>query len=199
MQVKASKPDEDGSAPAFWHHLFGRNVFDIVFGAHPERDDWHQTLRLDYDLREHLVDITTQEAIRAWENDLPTKSQLRDASNKAVPDNKTVKRYPKEVVVEAAKNMPKPPAVKHSEPHVVVVPVPEKPVFHEVRNKPVSGTVAEKMLAFLPQDLNGADVSKILTLAGQQPIVLLIKGGKKFLFRDKSFITMDESGVRAEK
>ena len=107
-------------------------------------------------------------------------------------------------MVEAALTHEPEPFVS-SEPHKVVEPVEEtKVVVEPVKpvKAPQSGTTAEKLFSVIPTDLeqlSKSDVGRLLALAGHPPMVLMFKGGKKYVFRDKSSIIVDVSGARVEK
>lgn len=180
--IRLQQPDGEGHEPRFWSEQFGYNVFDIVFGALSD-SGWHQYLRQEPEVREKLVQVTLDTAIATWTGEQP------------------IQRYSKEEVVEAALAHEPEPFVP-SEPHEVVAPEPVKPV--EV-SKPVvklSGSTAEKLFGVIPSDLeqlSKSDVGRLLSLAGHPPMVLMFKGGKKYVFRDKSAIVVDVSGARVEK
>jgi hypothetical protein len=180
--IKLKHPDGEGNEPRFWVEQFGYNVFDIAFGALSD-SGWHTFLRQEPDIREKLVQVTLDTAIAAWTGEQP------------------VQRYSKEEVVEAALAHEPEPFVP-SEPHKVVEP---EPVKLGEAPKPIvktAGTTAEKLINTVPTDLeqlSKTDLSRLFSLSGHAPMVLMFKGGKKYLFRDKSFIVVDVSGARAEK
>ena len=179
MDIKLKQPDGEGHEPRFWTEQFGYNVFDIVFGA-LAGDEWVTFLRQEPDIREKLVQVTLDTAIASWTGEQP------------------VQRFSKEEVVEAALEH-KPEPFVPSEPHKVIEPEPvEAP-------KPVAksaGTTAEKLINTVPTDLeqlSKTDLSRLFSLSGHAPMVLMFKGGKKYLFRDRSSIVVDVSGARVEK
>lgn len=179
--IKLKQPDGEGHEPRFWTEQFGYNVFDIAFGALSD-SGWHQFLRQEPDIREKLVQVTLDTAIATWTGEQP------------------VQRFSKEEVVEAALTH-KPEPFVPSEPHKVVEPEPVKPVEAP---KPVAkaGNTAERLFSVIPTDLeqlSKADVGRLLALAGHPPMVLMFKGGKKYVFRDRSAIIVDVSGARVEK
>lgn len=172
--IKVRQPEGEGHEPRFWTEQFGYNVFDIAFGALSD-SGWHQHLRQEPELREKLVQVTLDTAIATWTGEQP------------------VRRFSKEEVIEAALTHEPEPFVP-SEPHKVVEPV--RPV------KTPQGTTAEKLFSVIPTDLeqlSKSDVGRLLALAGHPPMVLMFKGGKKYVFRDKSSIIVDVSGARVEK
>jgi hypothetical protein len=174
MDTKAKQPDGNGNEARFWTEQFGYNVFDIVFGA-LAGDEWVTFLRQEPDIREKLVQVTLDTAMATWTEEQP------------------VQRFSKEDVIEAALEH-KPEPFMPSEPHKVVEPV--KPVAQ------TAGTTAEKLVGMIPTDLeqlSKADVGRLLALAGHPPMVVMFKGGKKYVFRDKSSIVVDVSGARVEK
>jgi hypothetical protein len=180
MDIKLKQPDGEGHEPRFWTEQFGYNVFDIAFGALSD-SGWHTFLRQEPDIREKLVQVTLDTAIATWTGEQP------------------VQRYSKEEVVEAALEH-KPEPFVPSEPHKVVEPV--KPVEAPKPVAKTAGTTAEKLIGTVPTDLeqlSKTDLSRLFALSGHAPMVLMFKGGKQYLFRDKSFIVVDVSGARAEK
>lgn len=183
--IKLKQPDGEGHEPRFWTEQFGYNVFDIAFGALSD-SGWHSFLRQEPELREKLVQVTLDTAIATWTEEQP------------------VQRYSKEEVVEAALTH-KPEPFVPTEPHKVVEPVQEtKVVVEPVKpvKTPQAGSTAEKLFGMIPTDLeqlSKSDVGRLLSLAGHPPMVLMFKGGKKYVFRDKSSIIVDVSGARVEK
>jgi hypothetical protein len=172
-RIKQEDPDGEGHDPSYWVSRFGYNVFDIIFDCLPDKD-WHQYLRLEPDIREELTKLTLDTCLSQWGVDVAPVA--------------------KPVVVEPE---PVPDLVKVE---VVPEPIPAKVEF---KPEPVKeyATIAEKMLARTPQDpeqLAKADVNRLYSLSGHPPLVLLIKGGKKFVFKDKSAIIVDVAGARAE-
>jgi hypothetical protein len=169
MDTKVKQPDGEGHEPRFWTEQFGYSVFDIVFGA-LAGDEWVTFLRQEPDIREKLVQVTLDTAMATWTGEQPVH-QVEE----------------KPVVVE---------------PEPVIVPEPVKPVESPKPVVKVSGTTAEKLVGMIPTDLeqlSKADVGRLLALAGHPPMVVMFKGGKKYVFRDKSSIVVDVSGARVEK
>lgn len=180
--IRVKQPDGEGHEPRFWTEQFGYNVFDIVFGA-LTGDEWVTFLRQEPDIREKLVQVTLDTAIATWTGEQP------------------VQRFSKEEVIEAALEH-KPEPFVPSEPHKVVEPEPIKPVEAPKPVVKTAGTIAEKLINTVPTDLeqlSKTDLSRLFSLSGHPAMVLMFKGGKKYLFRDKSFIVVDVSGARVEK